>query len=417
MKTPIVYVVWGLTLCAAFFAGRQGSTQTEVKSVPPRPSEVSEKRMTDRLPSGQSVKGRASTREKVQLVKSGESPEEMIQHISLMSDSLARTAALTELLENTRDSAEFYALVDSFRELGMTQERMGEYNLMLSAWAKMDPLGALSYASEKTGTPYARQTILATWAGDDPPAAIRWAVDNHDGDGANLWMVGVIRGIASSDITLASTLMTDLPRSRERGQALESLVQQFSVARPDEAIDWVSSLQSDDSLRNAAQNRVAALIAEKDLETAVEWMDTLSQTEGARRNAIDEVTAVWAKEDPDAAIAYANQLPEAERGQAAEGILRSLASEDPVKAESYLASLEGTEDLGEAIQNFVWGSYEQAPELAAPYISSINNNRRRNRAYRRVLDRWNQRDPAAVAEWVAASDDLPDNLRRRYSGE
>ena len=83
--------------------------------------------------------------------------------------------------------------------------------MLLSAWAKHDPLAALDYASANTGSPFARQSILTSWAATDPIAAMRWAEDNHEGNEANPWMVGVIRGIAASDPERATQLMNSMP--------------------------------------------------------------------------------------------------------------------------------------------------------------------------------------------------------------
>ena len=69
-------------------------------------------------------------------------------------------------------------VVDRFRALGLTDARAGEYAMLLTAWAKADPLAAMAYAEEKTRGPFATRTLLAAWAANDPDAALRWA-DAH----------------------------------------------------------------------------------------------------------------------------------------------------------------------------------------------------------------------------------------------
>jgi hypothetical protein len=81
-----------------------------------------------------------------------------------------------------------------------------------------------AYAKEKTGTNFARQTILSAWAKNDTEGAVAWARDNFDSDAkgadANPWIVGVIEGISSIDLGRATELLEELPFSRGRGQAL-----------------------------------------------------------------------------------------------------------------------------------------------------------------------------------------------------
>ena len=128
-------------------------------------------------------------------------PDEQIKEIAQISDPIERTEALLALVGQL-SPGEFQDVVASFRDLGLTRERMGEYAIMLTAWAKTDPVGALDYAKENTGTAFARQTILATWAQTQPDAAISWAEENFErgnrDNTANPWLVGIIKGLAQS---------------------------------------------------------------------------------------------------------------------------------------------------------------------------------------------------------------------------
>jgi hypothetical protein len=117
---------------------------------------------------------------------------------------LDRTRALLDFIDQLAPG-DFEGSVAHFRSLGITDSRMGEYGMLLSAWAKADSLAALAYAKENTGNPFTANTVLTTWASIDPEAAIRWAQANHTGDGANPYLAGIIRSLAASDPILHAT--------------------------------------------------------------------------------------------------------------------------------------------------------------------------------------------------------------------
>ena len=114
-------------------------------------------------------------------------------------NALDRNRALLAYIDQL-GPGEFEEAVAHFRSLGITESRFGEYALLLSAWAKADPLTALTYAKENTGSRFATNTILSSWASADPEAAIRWAETNHEGDEANPYLAGIIRSLAEPPI-------------------------------------------------------------------------------------------------------------------------------------------------------------------------------------------------------------------------
>ena len=146
-----------------------------------------------------------------------------VTELAQIVDPVERAKAFLALIQ-TLETDDFLNVVADFRALGITEQRMSEYGMLLHAWAKADPEGALDYAIKNTGTPFARQAIMASWSSDDPEAAIAFARDNYEGEGANPLLVGIIRGIAPSDLSRASDLLQELPYSRERGDALQSIL-------------------------------------------------------------------------------------------------------------------------------------------------------------------------------------------------
>ena len=192
-----------------------------------------------RRPSGEREAGRGAANR-------GEKAIARMEELMRLTDPMERSKAWLDFI-NTIDPAEFESVVASFRGQGLTDTRMSEYSMLLTAWAKKDPLQALAYAEAHTGNRFARNTILTTWATTDPDAAIRWAQEHHnaeEGEG-NPWMIGVIQGIAASDPVRASQLLAERPFSEERGEAMAALLPHLLAQGTDVAQKWAESISDE----------------------------------------------------------------------------------------------------------------------------------------------------------------------------
>ena len=311
-------------------------------------------------------------------------------------DPLSRTRAWLAFLDKL-SAAEFESVTTAFRENGVDSSRMGEYAMLLTAWAKLDPLAALDFAKTNTGSPFARQTILAAWAATDPESAIHWAEQNHEGDGANPWMVGIIRGLANTDPERAASLMQAMPRSQERGEALDALLPTILDRGAAATHDWIAAIP-DETLRNGAMSRVAERLAQSDPAGTASWL--AANPGEATNRSIDDVMSVWIQKDKTAAVDYYQSLPAGDtRTNALRGLINSLATSDPRAAADFLERNSAyTSDP--VYQQFVWHSFGEAPDLAANYIGRIADPTQRDATYRRMLDAWLRRDLPAASQWI-----------------
>lgn len=350
---------------------------------------------------------RASSRGETANTRDRQATLARLESIVRGEDALERNRAMLALIDRLSPD-EFEDAVAHFRSLGLTEQRFGEYAMLLSAWAKVDPTAALAYAQENTRGGFASNTILTAWAGTDPDAAIRWAEANHTGDGPNPHMAGIIRGIAATDPVRATELMTAMPRSNERGQALDAMLPHLLAKGVDETRDWISNL-TDDSLRNGAMIRAAERLAEKDPRGTADWL--LANPGEATQRRLDDVLSTWARTDQDAAVSYFTSLPAGEaRSNALRGVVSSIAANDPTAAAEMIDRYSG--DVNDrVVQNFVWHSFGNDPALAANYIGRIDNAGQRDNMYRRTLEHWLRRDPAAAQNWIQANQ-LPNNVQR-----
>lgn len=302
---------------------------------------------------------------------------------------------------------DFEDAVAHFRSLGITEDRMGEYAMLLTAWAKADPLTALDYVQSNTRGDFARNTVLTAWAEADPESAIRWANNNHTGDGANPHMAGIIRGIAAHDPGRATELLTSMPRSRERGQALDGILPHLIAMGVDEAQAWINNLD-DESLRNGALERSAVRIAAIDPAMAVDML--LANPGQAADRRLNDVYRTWAGQDQSSAIASMQSLPAGDfRTNALRGIISNTAMDDPRAALTMLDTFAS--DVNDSvIRSAAWSSFRQDPSVSAELISRYSDERTQDRMYRRTLGAWLDRDPGAARQWIN-SNPLPENVR------
>ena len=333
---------------------------------------------------------------------------EQIEDILSQNDQLDRTRSWVEFIDGLSGD-EFPDVLTAFQANGVTRERMGEYALLLNAWAKIDPLAALDYTTANTTTPFARKTILTTWAQNDQEAAIAWAKNNYKGDGANPWLVGVIRGIAGNDIERATELMNTLPYSRESREALAAILPAVIDMEPEAARKWIDAI-SNERLRTGAMDRIIEKLAAVDPQGTLDWM--LATPGRTTDRKMDNVFSLWARRDEKAAIDSYQQLPPGkERSNALRGIINAMANKDPKVVAEFLDSNSG-DATDHVYEQFVWSSFHKDPSFAISYIGRIQNEATRNNMYSRTLNAWMRRDESAAFSWIE-SNQLPLSVIKR----
>jgi len=309
---------------------------------------------------------------------------------------LNRNRALLAFIDQLAPG-DFEQAVAHFRSLGLTEGRMGEYSLLLTAWAQADPLSALAYARENTTNGFATGTILTSWASTDPEAAIRWATANYEGEEANPFMPGIIRGIAASDPVRATELLTGMPKSVERGNALDFMLPHLLQQGTEAARAWITAL-ADDSLRNGAMMRAAEPLAASDPAGTASWL--LANPGEAAQRRMDDVYNVWSKKDEQAAWSSFSTLPAGDaRSNALRGIINGVAGDDPKAAVSLMDRFPN--DVNDRlVQHFVWRSFNSDPLTSINAIARMGDQQRRDAMYRRTFEAWKEQDPTSADTWL-----------------
>lgn len=342
-------------------------------------------------------------------------PIDRLDQFVEINDPLERARAWTEFVDSL-SADQFESVVKEFRDRGMNSSNISEYAMLLSGWAKVAPLDALDFANKNTQNPFAKQTILATWSQKDPAAAIQWAKDNYKGEGANPYMVGIIQGLAFQDTATAEKLLKEMPRSVERGEGLDALIPALLKQGTESARAWAAAI-SDEALRNGAIARIAEKTMDKDPSGTADWL-IANPSEATQRN-LDDAIYKLAKQDNSAAMSYFQGLPAGEnRTNALRGLVNAMASENP-QAAAALMDRHSADVNDRMVQQFVWHSFREDPQLAVSNISRLQNEDERNRMYSRSIEWWMNEDKDAAFQWMSKNQ-LPqsvvDRLNRAYQG-
>ncbi|MES2924380.1 MAG: hypothetical protein V4819_22705 [Verrucomicrobiota bacterium] len=382
----------------AFMAGRVSSSTASTDSRV-APVETRSSRTSGRDSGGESGSSRKNSRtSKTERGESGISKDRLakLEAIVRGENPLERNRALLAFLDQL-GPGDFEAAVAHFRSLGITDSRNGEYSLLLTAWAQADPVAALTYADENTSGGFAKETILTSWASTDPEAAIRWAQSNHEGDEPNPYLPGIIRGLSQSDPARATELLASMPRSEERARGLDFILPHLLQQGSEATRAWIASL-ADDSLKNGAMERVADKLAATDPAGTASWL--LANPGQASDRRMDDIYSAWAQKDQQAALSSFTALPAGDtRSNALRGVISSIATESPKAAVSLMDRYP--DDVNDrVIQNFVWHAFGSDPATAISAIARIGDQRQRDQMYKRTLDAWKERDPAAANTWM-----------------
>ncbi len=325
-----------------------------------------------------------------------------LAQIMSSTNRLERTQRLLAFLDRL-PTDQFAGVYEEMRNSPLAGIQGSERSLILQAWAERDPLGALGFLQEKGAQDWERETAVATWAAKDPQAALSWALSAEDEGGVNNWQLGVARGVASTNPELARDLLAQLEgRTRDRAiREMEPYVMQYGF---DYARDWIAGI-SDEGIRGEASRRLARNLTELDPEQTAAWNTAIADTE-LRRSVSEDVASAWARNDLSAARNWVETLPDDTKSEAAEGIARHYARQNPAEAAQWLAGLGNNPDLDGARRIFIEESFRRAPEESLNFVANLSNERMRNEYYHRYVSGWMRNDATAARSWVNENSQL-----------
>lgn len=216
----------------------------------------------------------------------------------------------------------------------------------------------------------------ADWPKDALPAAVdALFAGAEDSPAAAALKVALLRRWAALSPADAAAWAAALPSDAARRMAVDQVALAWSATDPQAAWDWAAGLGSGDA-RDAALLSLAYELARENPALAFERSAELA--EGTDRDRlIEHAVANWALTDPSAALERVRGIDDPALRNATLGRLAtSWAESDPGRAATLAVD-----------------AMEAGPD--------------QERAVASIVQRWAQRDPAAVGAWVATFPDGP----------
>lgn len=312
---------------------------------------------------------------------SHEEPDSTLFSILRSPDPVVRMRKFGWLLD-TLDARGIAKALEAFESLPHGTDRTQEFNLLLYRFAQLDGGEAVEYAGELEQHWMQREAlyhILSGWATEDPEAALAWAQAKGDD---NPLLLGVINGIAQTDVVWASSLVETLPYGRNRGRAVELVLDTYLQRGVDEMIGWANGLE-EVVLQRGVLSRVADRLAGLDPEIYSDW--PLSLAEDLQPDAVNAYARQWARSAPEVAVIWAESLEEDNlRDHAAAGILRSWGRRDHESALQWIQQTNTSEATDSVITRFLRWHSRRDPETALVWAQQINNEETRNSEVKRI---------------------------------
>lgn len=292
-------------------------------------------------------------------------------------------------------SQEFLAALDRLDGQGfqnaaawMMENREGmdnrwQFSLLMYAWGRKAPEQALAWAMEaKQGR--AASSVLSSWAQVSPDKAISWAQANapvgEDGTpGENWHMLGVVNGLASTDIGRATKAVEGMNFGEARGRALDMVLDRLWRQDRQAAEKWAMSL-TDERLRAGAVGKVAGRLVGEDVRQAAAWTEGLPDL-ASKGRAATEVIDRWTRDEPDAAGEWLNRFPK-------------------------------SAEMDAARERFAYGIDERDPMSSLAWAQTITDTGRREETVRHIARDWLRRDAATARAYLQQQPNLPERVRR-----
>jgi hypothetical protein len=289
------------------------------------------------MPSGAAtVKPRAhqEDRPETAAIPKGDGGLKYLEGVIRDKDSLDRTHDLLAYIEQLSPE-EFEGAVRRFRSLGLTKDRMGEFAMLLTAWAKVDPAAALAYTQAHTHDPFATNVVLSTWGTKDPTAARSW-VDS-------------------------------LPNGSFRSAAKASLASQLAKGDPQGTAAWLLA-DSGDKVNSKLDN-VFHTWAKQDQAGALNAYSALPPGP-ARDSALRGIAEATAAKDPTAAATLLDAHPTDVSDKTIKAYAWEAYKTDPALGATALAGMTDPKKQTKAYKKMLGTWVAEAPTPAMTWIQA-----------------------------------------------
>jgi hypothetical protein len=213
---------------------------------------------------------------------------------------------------------------------------------------------------------------------------------------------GVIGGLASKDPYRAADLISGFD-GKVRDQAVQELLQTWTKSDPAAAFQWLST-QTTDILQGTTTrwDQTLAKLANTAPTEFGNWANSLSAGELQDRSRVLLATRFAEQGDVTQALrVFQQSFTTSMSGNTAQTFGRTIASQDPVAAATFVAELPPGRTQAKAAEGVVaiWG--DRDPRATASWVARFPEGDTRDFASAAFAGSLAHADPVAASEWVA----------------
>ena len=318
-----------------------------------------------------------------------------------------RFSSLTQLLGNLSEE-NLGQVLEAFDGIPMRYEYREEYQMLIYAWAGLDPEAALKFVDENAHSRSINKgdllnPLIASWASNDPEKALGWIDTLPESQRTEKLMAGLMEGWAVNDPKAAAEyLQATMAPGEERSRLAGEIAGHLFKQNPQDAVEWAES-QADVGFRAEAFAELAEDWAKVDPKGLASWLEKHAQEEYSV-DAFNDLARVWVREDPSGATAYFEALPD---GPAKESGIYEMAvawgKDDLGALGQWLNDLPDSSVTDLGVKAYVDRLAEQSPQAAIDSALSINTEGIRDETVKTIGQQWFRQDPEGAAAWATAN--------------
>ena len=310
------------------------------------------------------------------------------------NDPLEQISAFVQLCQNLDDET-IKVMIEAYEKKDWDGiDAMLFLNYFTYAWASHDPIAALEWS--KTRDPFIEQDLvseamLSGWASVNPQAALSWARENEslkdeEQKRGNELLIGVMKGMAETDLAGATELMKELNYVLYLENAASTLMASAWAKGEQAAIDWVDSFP-EGKARNSAYKALGKRLIREDIGRAVEWVDSMDESEIKTKIARETAEAMVIL-SPKKAADWVARMPVGEaRSASMERVVSEWVEQDPAATAEWLNQFPNDQSIDGALAIFAHEVAEKQPQSALQWAQSIEDSERRERVIQYVKNK------------------------------
>lgn len=317
---------------------------------------------------------------------------------------------------STESLPEFAAFL---REQPMKRGQVFLWQMAFSAWAELDPQGALAFIEERFKDPGSRRlyyaSVVETWGASSPDDALAAALEKfkpQDLPPGSEFAIEYLKEIAAKDPDTAIQLATRLRDGEILFDLAARKISRMGKQNWDTALEALGNLEG--PMHTHAAGQLVSDWAAEEPSKAAAWLKENYVPEMGDHTLV-QVASQYLSSSPAAALAWIESMAEGKtRDRMLSESVLVWAREEPRAAANWVETLEPQANhdaavvaLGHAL------AADQPRAVIEDWVPRIADAQRGNELLYQVSMEWQRDKPEAYAQWLSTTSALSEETRQR----